>query len=1385
MARHAWAPLGVAMVLVAMALATTDVDDGREIVMLGESETAGGGAANVYSKIPGFKFNFDTKVAKVDNREGCEKVCNGQSTCKSYSWAENLKECEWSTSKMQYDPEFVFNFKPANGGSYHQFPGLVYRATGWLKSEDKTESECAGLCDAAAACSAFSYRKVDSLCLLSGHAIGFDENFDYFEKAGAHASFSLKAKAAPDAAAAAASKAKSAKSSQASMIQAAVEAAKAAVAGITVSPPANSGAQGVPESQVAERLEAVKQWAAQKLKAKDDEEKLKMKAFELDTNSKLENQKAELEKAAAKKEADARQKLAQQEAARKELAAQEHAAAMVEKVKLDAEKAAVQAEIATAGQEKRDAEAKSEAAKKDVADANEKTKKAEEQAKLKADAFKKMKTNTEQEVALVKEKDEKAAAGEIKTAVASNVARARAEMAEKAKLAAEESVERNQKSAVSEKNRKSVAAQETVGKKKEIDALKDKVRAEKADLQAANQKIAAAAARQKNIEGEMKLGIEKAKDGASAKIAANEVEAKAKANEEIAASNLQKERASELLRKKLRTEADAQKASVEAAEKNAAKTDQCTKELNKMRVKARAAEIAAAKSASEIEDERQATKMLDDVKIEWKKKLDEKISQCTVKEVSYTTNIRSTESASVSAAAGPAEVEEVTLLETEESNLPPNPWPLDVPVTATNVDGSPAPPAPFKNNEQRLMESNAATTRGYSPIEGGAQEQTAYFKFPVAKLRDGETIKSAVMKFEKKGGPQADCLVRTTPCDYDSKSLTYKNKPLGIDLISQSGVFPAADGPVTVNLDASAVTAYLNKEKTAQLCVVVSGGLSNQQDLMDKVTVSMQIHRKANVPDFEEVDPNLTPVTVARRRRTAANALRRRRSVQAIKDEAAKIKETETRTYTARYAEESKQKIPAMLTAKKLEIENRLRKESKANIKEEVAVQIKATFPKDKIAAEVAVARKNKVEASMRKMLPVKFAEESQRLKSKMRNKLTSDMTKVEENQVEMEAKTMADNTVAKEQDALLAGAIKKKAAADYPNLLKAEVAKRAPKDYTKAVDVVVVKSVGEKTKQAVDKAVQAKINTELKLKEQGVATKAATEAVNKRLNELVAQEVTKYIQKQKSENTELGKTLSQPTNTEEYKAALTAVKNIVANRPSPLSATEKSSVEKLAADQAVASLKTKITAEANDKIRTKEFVDNVVRDLKRTETERLTPIVKNDILTNLEKQLAPIMKQRAEEGAKKYVNSEKKKVLTILHAALVQKNKLALMPKMNKKLEKTVPAAIASPKFEAQVAAALLELKAKLAETMRKELEEPLKRVAELTLNQQKKDKEEEINVKVRAKADKKLAKDITTATKDPKLIEQVQAQADRALKRKIAQKVAERTKEEVNKRP
>jgi len=681
------------------------------------------------------------------------------------------------------------------------------------------------------------------------------------------------------------------------------------------------------------------------------------------------------------------------------------------------------------------------------------------------------------------------------------------------------------------------------------------------------------------------------------------------------------------------------------------------------------------------------------------------------------------------------------------------------------------------------MESNAATTRGYSPIEGGAQEQTAYFKFPVAKLKTGETIKSAVMKFEKKGGPQADCLVSTTPCDYDSKSLTYKNKPTGIDLISQSGVFPAANGPVTVKLDVNAVTRYLNKEKTAQLCVVVSGGLAQQQDLMDNVQVSMSIHRKASTPKSFQSDPNQQAVSVPRRRRSAANALRRRRSVQAIKDQAAKIKADEEKAITKRLAEESKQKLPAMISAKKMAIANSLRKEQVSLVKEEVKARLASEFSKDKVAAKSAELRKVKVEKTLKATLPAKFAQESVALKNRMRAKITSDMTAAEEKLIELEAKTMADTTVAKEQDALLAGAIKKKADADYPKLLKSEIEQRAPKDFKAAIDALVVKSVAEKTKQAVDKAVQAKINTELKLQEQGVATKAATKAVNNRLNELVQQEVTKYIQKEKSKNTPIGMALSKNRNSHDFKTALTRVKNIVAGKPSPLSAEEKDSVEKLAADQAVAKLKAKITAESNDQIRTKEFVDNVVRDLKKSETERLTPIVKKDVLASLEKELEPNAKKRTEVLAKKYVNAEKKKVLTILHAALVQKNKLALMPKMNRKLEKTVPAAIQSPKFAAQVQAALLELKAKMEASMRKALDEPLKQVAEMEMQQEEKEREQEITTKVKLASDKKVEKQITEATKSSKVYPLVERQQTKVLDRKVKLKVGERVKEFVNK--
>lgn len=342
-------------VLLAIMATFADVsaeDSAADVVLLSEQELALPvvKAAPTYAEIPGFKFNYNSHPAKVESKGECEQICNAQSTCKSYSYSESLHECEWSTSKMQYDPDFVFNFKPTNGKSYHEFPGLVYRATGWLKSEEKTNQECAALCDKAAACAAFSYRARDKLCLLSGHTIGFHEQFNYFEKEGSHAEFALRpgdskphvpTTAAPTPAAV----------STTAVVQAAVDAAKAAAP----SGPATV-ITGEPESVVAQRLQAVKDWAAQKIEQTNEESQLKIKAHEVDNKANIEKEKSAEEEKMTEEEIANNKAKAQAEADRQAQDARKKAEAMVEKVRLEAKEASVSAELSQAATEKRQAQ---------------------------------------------------------------------------------------------------------------------------------------------------------------------------------------------------------------------------------------------------------------------------------------------------------------------------------------------------------------------------------------------------------------------------------------------------------------------------------------------------------------------------------------------------------------------------------------------------------------------------------------------------------------------------------------------------------------------------------------------------------------------------------------------------------------------------------------------------------------------------------------------------------------------------------------------------------------------------------------------------------------------------------------------------------------------
>merc|ERR1712093_665515 len=182
----------VAIAVVFWTPDTMASDEQDDTLVLLDEEGGAPAMAPSYHKIPGFRMEQGATAVKAGSKGSCQRLCNSQPTCKSFSFNRVEGKCLWSTSRMAYDPNFVFNAKPQKGKEYLQFPGLVFHQTGWLKSEGKSEKECATLCNNAAACRSFSYRGMDKLCLLSGKAIGFHDEYNYYEKEGlGHREFAL------------------------------------------------------------------------------------------------------------------------------------------------------------------------------------------------------------------------------------------------------------------------------------------------------------------------------------------------------------------------------------------------------------------------------------------------------------------------------------------------------------------------------------------------------------------------------------------------------------------------------------------------------------------------------------------------------------------------------------------------------------------------------------------------------------------------------------------------------------------------------------------------------------------------------------------------------------------------------------------------------------------------------------------------------------------------------------------------------------------------------------------------------------------------------------------------------------------------------------------
>merc|ERR1712153_219241 len=130
-----------------------------------------------YNKIPGFSMTAGATPYPE---------------CKSYSWRDGAdKACLTSTEALSYDSAYnlYVQSKTKKTRTYREFPGLVYRATGWVEKVGIAATECQKVCDSMDACAAFSYTIPNddvslAKCLLSGKAISYSPGFNYYEKKG-------------------------------------------------------------------------------------------------------------------------------------------------------------------------------------------------------------------------------------------------------------------------------------------------------------------------------------------------------------------------------------------------------------------------------------------------------------------------------------------------------------------------------------------------------------------------------------------------------------------------------------------------------------------------------------------------------------------------------------------------------------------------------------------------------------------------------------------------------------------------------------------------------------------------------------------------------------------------------------------------------------------------------------------------------------------------------------------------------------------------------------------------------------------------------------------------------------------------------------------------
>lgn len=147
-----------------------------------------------YDSIPGFVFKHMGQELMKKNKQQCERVCDKNESCRSYSYNPVEKLCIWSIETIQYRMGYEFYTKiheidafgqPKHNGKWRSFPDIMYQEPGYAKLTGKSVNQCQVACVKDKKCSAFSYDVKKERCFLTDAGIHYDEGFMYYEKRGA------------------------------------------------------------------------------------------------------------------------------------------------------------------------------------------------------------------------------------------------------------------------------------------------------------------------------------------------------------------------------------------------------------------------------------------------------------------------------------------------------------------------------------------------------------------------------------------------------------------------------------------------------------------------------------------------------------------------------------------------------------------------------------------------------------------------------------------------------------------------------------------------------------------------------------------------------------------------------------------------------------------------------------------------------------------------------------------------------------------------------------------------------------------------------------------------------------------------------------------------